>query len=90
MQDWNEHLKRLLKSEMAKKGVKNAELADRLSQLGIDINTTSLSNKISRGTFSATFFMQCLYVLGCHNLEIISPYKTNSERDEFYKNLYKK
>ncbi len=30
----------------------------------------NLDNKISRGGFSATFFVQCLIAIGCHTLHL--------------------
>ena len=72
MSDWNDKAKRLLKSELIKRGVSNSELTSRLNGIGIQETKSSIDSKISRGTFSAVFFIQCLSVIGCEKLEIES------------------
>lgn len=63
--DWAEHAKRLLKSELVRRGISNDELLIRLSIIGITETKASIESKISRGTFSAAFLLQCLNVIGC-------------------------
>jgi hypothetical protein len=70
MIDWNDKVKRLLKSELIKRGISNADLALRLNEIGVEETKTSIDSKISRGSFSASFFMQCLSVIGCSKIEI--------------------
>jgi len=72
MTEWNDKAKRLLKSEMIKRAVTNSDLAFMLNSLGEQETKSSIASKISRGTFSATFFIQCLSVIGCEKLEIES------------------
>ncbi len=66
----NEKVKRLLKSELVKRGISNADLVLLLKQEGINETQSSITSKISRGTFSASFFLQCLSVIGCTKFEI--------------------
>ncbi len=70
MIDWNDKVKRLLKSELIKRGVSNTDLALRLNEIGVEETKTSIDSKISRGSFSASFFIQCLSVIGCAKIEI--------------------
>ena len=70
MLDWNNKVKRILKSELIKRGVSTEELTILLNKNGCSETKSSVDSKISRGTFSASFFMQCLYVIGCAKLEI--------------------
>lgn len=70
MSDWNDKVKRLLKSELVRRGISNTDLANMLEQLGIEETKSSIDSKISRGTFSASFFLQCLTVIGCEKIEI--------------------
>jgi hypothetical protein len=70
MISWNDTVKRLLKSELVKRGVTNAELALLLNDIGVYETKASIDSKISRGSFSASFFIQCLYVIGCSKLQI--------------------
>jgi 3-mercaptopyruvate sulfurtransferase SseA len=76
MLDWNDKVKRLLKSELIKRAVSNTDLAQLLREAGIEETKASVDSKISRGTFSASFFIQCLSVIGCSKIEI-EEYETN-------------
>jgi 3-mercaptopyruvate sulfurtransferase SseA len=71
MSDWNDKVKRLLKSELVRRGISNSDLANMLEQIGIEETKSSIDSKISRGTFSASFFLQCLTVIGCEKIEIV-------------------
>lgn len=70
MVNWNDKVKRLLKSELIKRGISNTKLALMLNEIGIKETKASIDSKISRGTFSACFFFQCLSVIGCTKIEI--------------------
>lgn len=70
MSNWDDKAKRLLKSELIKRGVTNADLVTLLNEIGIEETKASIDSKISRGSFSATFLLQCLTVIGCHKLDI--------------------
>lgn len=70
MSDWNDKVKRLLKSELVRRGISNSDLANMLQLIGIEETKSSIDSKISRGTFSASFFLQCLTVIGCEKIEI--------------------
>jgi len=66
----NEKVKRLLKSELVKRGITTSDLVSLLNKEGLKETKSSITSKISRGTFSATFFLQCLSVIGCYKLDI--------------------
>lgn len=70
MSNWDVKAKRLLKSELVKRGVTNADLVLLLNEIGVEETKASIDSKISRGSFSATFLLQCLTVIGCQKLEI--------------------
>jgi len=72
----NDKVKRLLKSELVKRGVSNSDLVALLGQEGIIETHSSITSKISRGTFSASFFLQCLSVIGCTKIEL-EDFKSN-------------
>ena len=63
-------LRGALRGEMARQKVSYAELVERLKQIGVDDNEANLRNKISRGRFSALFFIQALEALGVESLSI--------------------
>lgn len=65
--DWNEQAKRLLKSELVRRGISNDELVNRLQAIGVEETKASVESKISRGTFSAAFLLQSLNAIGCKN-----------------------
>ena len=63
--DWAERAKGLLKAELKRRNVGYRELADKLTADGSPESERNLANKISRGGFTAAFFLQCLSVIGC-------------------------
>ena len=68
--DWAERAKGLLKAELKRRNVGYRELADKLTADGSPESERNLANKISRGGFTAAFFLQCLTVIGCDTLRI--------------------
>ncbi|MDW7695622.1 DUF6471 domain-containing protein [Flammeovirgaceae bacterium SG7u.111] len=84
-QNWNELSKRLLKSELVKRGISHEELAFRLKEVGINETKSSIDSKISRGTFSAAFLLQCLHVIGCHQFIVESELLVAAEPRVSYK-----
>src|SRR5690242_8234326 len=66
--DWQDRVKRLLKAELSRTGVSYRELAERLRAMGVNENERNISNKISRGGFTAAFFFQCMAAIGCHTI----------------------
>ena len=62
--------KNLLKSELKRRGVTYAQLADKLAEIGVHETERNLNNKISRGGFSAAFLIQCLEAIGCESVHL--------------------
>jgi hypothetical protein len=60
---WEERAKRFLKAELARADVGYRELAERLKKHGMKETEASIANKISRGTFSATFLLAALIAI---------------------------
>jgi hypothetical protein len=60
---WEERAKRFLKAELARADVGYRELAERLKKHGMRETEASIANKISRGTFSATFLLAALIAI---------------------------
>lgn len=69
---WEEMVKNILRAEMMRRGVSYAGLAERLADQGVEDNELNLRNKVSRGRFTAVFFMQCMQALGVDLLQIPS------------------
>ncbi len=63
--NWNDKVKRLLKSELVRRGISYEQLVDLLADIGVEETKASIDSKMSRGTFSAAFLIQCLSSIGC-------------------------
>lgn len=50
----------LLKAELKRKGVTYSQLVEKLGEIGVDEKEVNVRNKLSRGKFTAAFFLQCL------------------------------
>jgi hypothetical protein len=68
--EWAEETKRLLRAEMARRGVSYEDLAERLARIGVQDTAVNLRNKVARGRFSASFLVQCLSAMGARTLRI--------------------
>jgi hypothetical protein len=67
---WEDRAKRFLKAELARADVGYRELAERLAKHGLEETEASVANKISRGTFPATFFLASLKAIGCEQVAL--------------------
>jgi Domain of unknown function (DUF6471) len=68
--DWQALVKGLLKAELARRNLSYADLAERLTQIGIKENRRNITNKIGRGNFTAVFFVQCMEAIGCKTIHL--------------------
>ena len=66
--EYEARAKNLLKGALKSKAVTYAQLAERLGAMGIHETERNLTNKISRGGFSAAFLLQCLTAIGSTTL----------------------
>jgi hypothetical protein len=60
---WEDRARRYLKAELARADVGYRELAERLKKHGLQETEASIANKISRGTFPATFLLASLIAI---------------------------
>ena len=68
---WEERAARFLKAELKRANVTYDELAARLKKHhGMVETKASIANKLSRGTFAATFFLASLASLGVENVRL--------------------
>lgn len=70
---WSDRVKGLLKAELKRRNIGYRELASRLEAMGIHETERNIANKISRGGFTAAFFVQCLVAVGCTVLRLEEP-----------------
>jgi hypothetical protein len=58
--EWAERASTFLKAKLKEKEVTYVDLVKRLKKHGFVETEASITNKLKRGTFSATFFLACL------------------------------
>lgn len=68
--EWTDRVKGILKAELKRRNIGYKELATRLETMGIHETERNINNKISRGGFSATFFVQALIAAGCQSIRL--------------------
>lgn len=68
--EWAHKVKGILKAELKRKHIGYKELAEKLQEMGIQLTERSINSKISRGGFTAVFFVQCLSAIGCHTVRL--------------------
>jgi len=69
--DWNQEARRLLQVELARKALSYRRLAILLEKnVGVATTERSLATKISRGTFSFAFFVQCMRAMGVNTVDL--------------------
>ena len=69
--EWKDKVRGILKAELARRNIKQGELVGMLQEAyGVTETPQTLSNKISRGTFTAIFMFQILEVIGCEKLTL--------------------
>ena len=71
--DWQREARMVLKAELARKNVGYKGLVTKLEGMGLAETERSIANKLSRGTFSFVFFMQCMKALGEDSVTIKLP-----------------
>lgn len=67
---WAERAKRYLKAELKRAGVGYAELARRLTAMGVPETEGSITVKINRGAFPAWFLIASLAAIGASSLRL--------------------
>ena len=66
-----EYAKNKIRSEMKMRKITTREMCDLLDEkLGIKLKPQSFNNKISRSDFRATFFFECMYIIGVESIQI--------------------
>lgn len=68
--EWSDRAKRYLKAELKRADVTYEELAERLKKHGMTETKASITNKLARGAFTATFFLAALAEIGCEVIRL--------------------
>src|SRR6266850_412653 len=68
--EWADRARRYVKAELKRAEVTYAELADRLKEHGLEETEASITAKLNRGTFAATFFLATMKAIGRGRLDL--------------------
>ncbi|MER8483574.1 DUF6471 domain-containing protein [Mesorhizobium sp. M1322] len=68
--EWERLVSGLLKAELKLQGLSYADLVEKLAAIGVEEKEANISNKLSRGRFSAVFFAQVLKAVGSQRLKL--------------------
>lgn len=75
------YIKWLLVQAMKRRGLTYKDLADLLrGSYGVDYDAKVLGTKVSRGRFSAAFFVQAMLAMGCDGIAFNEPPAKRSKR----------
>lgn len=69
-QEWVDRTKRFMKAELKRRDVTYEQLAERLTEMGIPESKASVASKLSRGGFSAAFFLASMKAIGCPTVRV--------------------
>lgn len=70
MVNWQLEARRILRAELARRDWTYGRLVSALGKIGVEESVRSVTNKLSRGTFSFAFFLQCMKAMGRPSVEI--------------------
>jgi ribose 1,5-bisphosphokinase PhnN len=68
--EWADRARRFVKVELKRAEVSYAELARRLKERGLEETEASITAKLNRGTFAATFFLATMAAIGVAQIRI--------------------
>lgn len=68
--DWNKLAAGIVKAELKRRNISYEQLVAKLEKMGIHETHASILNKMSRGSFQFSFFLQCAVAIGIKNLRL--------------------
>ena len=68
--EWADRARRYVKAELKRAEVSYAELARRLKEHGLEETEASITSKLNRGTFAATFFLAAMKAIGRNHVNL--------------------
>lgn len=75
---WERQAKNLIRAELMRRGLSQERLVEHLSTLGIEETVPNLRKKLSRGRFTAVFFLQLMAAMRVEWLQLPGPPGTPS------------
>jgi hypothetical protein len=67
---WVAMSQNILKAELKRRNIGYRELAEKLTEMGTPETDRNIANKISRGGFTAAFFIECLIAIGAKEVRL--------------------
>lgn len=67
---YREQAKNILRAELKRQGFSYKDLANALGERGVHETDKNIANKLSRGSFTAEYFLMVLDVIGCKSLRL--------------------
>ena len=68
--DWNKLASGVIKAELKRRDISYEKLVTLLDKMNVQEPHASILNKMSRGTFQFSFFLQCATAIGLKNLRL--------------------
>jgi hypothetical protein len=68
--EWADRARRFVKAELKRAEVSYKELAERLKEHGLEETEASITAKLNRGTFAATFFLATMLAIGRESVSL--------------------
>jgi hypothetical protein len=68
--DWEQLARNLVRGQLMLKGMSYAALRDALAAIGVEDTEGAIKSKMSRGRFTAVFFLQCMTAIGVDWLQM--------------------
>lgn len=68
--DWGRYASGLIKAALKRQDMTYADLVEALARVGVKESEPNLRNKLSRGSFTAAFMLQCLAAIGVSYVSI--------------------
>lgn len=60
---WGALARNMLRGQLASRGMTYSDLCERLAEIGVQETEGAIKSKLSRGSFTAVFFLQCMLAL---------------------------
>lgn len=67
---WEQLARNMVRAQLMVKGMSYAALRDALEAIGVDDTEGAIKSKMSRGRFTAVFFLQCMTAIGADKLKL--------------------
>jgi Domain of unknown function (DUF6471) len=68
--EWRDQAKGIIRGELKRRNLTYEQLAERLAAIGVHDTARNIANKVSRGSFTAVFMLQCLEAIGAKTITL--------------------